>query len=44
MATVLTYPEHVNHQNIEKLKQYVQNGSKKYPGAKFVVESNGDRR
>ncbi|XP_056686801.1 DNA-directed RNA polymerase III subunit 1 isoform X2 [Spinacia oleracea] len=43
IAKILTYPELVNRQNIEKLKQCVQNGSKKYPGAKFVVESNGDK-
>ncbi|XP_021721117.1 DNA-directed RNA polymerase III subunit 1-like [Chenopodium quinoa] len=44
MATILTYPELVNHHNIEKLKQCVRNGPKKNPGAKFVVESNGDKR
>lgn len=44
MASILTYPEHVNRHNIEKLKQCVRNGPKKYPGAKFVQEPNGDRK
>lgn len=44
MASILTYPECVNHHNIEKLKQCVRNGPKKYPGAKFVVEPNGDKK
>jgi len=44
MASILTYPEHVNRHNIEKLKQCVRNGPKKYPGAKFVEETNGDRK
>ncbi|XP_021734189.1 DNA-directed RNA polymerase III subunit 1-like isoform X1 [Chenopodium quinoa] len=44
MASILTYPECVNHHNIEKLRQCVRNGPKKYPGAKFVVEPNGDTK
>ncbi|KNA22334.1 hypothetical protein SOVF_034890 [Spinacia oleracea] len=44
MASILTYPECVNRHNIEKLRQCVRNGPKKYPGAKFVVEPNGDKR
>ncbi|KAK9755069.1 hypothetical protein RND81_01G000400 [Saponaria officinalis] len=44
MAAVLTYPEIVNDHNIEKLRQCVRNGPKKYPGAKLVVEHNGDKR
>ncbi|KAL2922905.1 DNA-directed RNA polymerase III subunit 1, partial [Bienertia sinuspersici] len=44
MASTLTYPERVNHYNIEKLRQCVRNGPKKYPGAKFVIEPNGDKK
>ncbi|KMS96001.1 hypothetical protein BVRB_002940 [Beta vulgaris subsp. vulgaris] len=44
MASILTYPECVNHHNIEKLRQCVRNGPKKYPGAKFVIEPNGDKK
>ncbi|XP_074317264.1 DNA-directed RNA polymerase III subunit 1 [Silene latifolia] len=44
MASILTYPECVNHHNIEKLRQCVRNGPKKYPGAKFIIEPNGDKK
>ncbi|GAB4843614.1 DNA-directed RNA polymerase III subunit 1 [Ancistrocladus abbreviatus] len=44
MATILTYPECVTQYNIEKLRQCVRNGPKKYPGAKFVKEPNGSLR
>ncbi|GAB4824483.1 DNA-directed RNA polymerase III subunit 1, variant 2 [Ancistrocladus abbreviatus] len=44
MATILTYPECATQHNIEKLRQCVRNGPKKYPGAKFVKEPNGSLR
>ncbi|CAO2831975.1 unnamed protein product [Amaranthus hypochondriacus] len=44
MASILTYPECVNDHNKERLKQCVRNGPKKYPGARFVVETNGDKK
>ncbi|KAH9605166.1 hypothetical protein KSS87_011122 [Heliosperma pusillum] len=44
MASILTYPERVNRHNIEKLRQCVRNGPKKYPGAKFIIEPNGDKK
>ncbi|KAL9232875.1 hypothetical protein vseg_007938 [Gypsophila vaccaria] len=44
MAKILTYPERVNPENIEKLRQCVRNGPKKYPGAKYVLEENGDKK
>ncbi|KAL8161055.1 hypothetical protein V2J09_012544 [Rumex salicifolius] len=44
MALILTYPERVTCHNIEKLRQCVRNGPKKYPGAKFITEPNGTFR
>ncbi|GMH28406.1 hypothetical protein Nepgr_030249 [Nepenthes gracilis] len=44
MATILTYPESVTHHNIEKLRQCVRNGPKKYPGAKLIKEPDGTLR
>ncbi|CAK9184824.1 unnamed protein product [Ilex paraguariensis] len=41
MARLLTYPEHVSHHNIEKLRQCVRNGANKYPGARFLRKSDG---
>ncbi|CAK9147088.1 unnamed protein product [Ilex paraguariensis] len=41
MARLLTYPEHVSHHNIEKLRQCVRNGANKYPGARFLKKSDG---
>jgi DNA-directed RNA polymerase I subunit RPA1 len=39
MAKKLTFAEHVNEYNLEKLQQYVING-KNYPGA-YLLEENG---
>lgn len=36
IAVNLTFPENVNKYNIERLRQYVRNGVKDYPGAKSV--------
>eukprot|EP00897_Mesotaenium_endlicherianum_P003119 jgi/Mesen1/2835/ME000174S02093 len=43
MAQVLTYPEMVNRNNIEKLRQLIINGMSKYPGANFVVFPDGGK-
>ncbi|KAK6935961.1 RNA polymerase Rpb1, domain 5 [Dillenia turbinata] len=44
MAQILTYPERVTPQNIEKLRQCVRNGPNKYPGAKLVTGHDGHLR
>ena len=41
MARILTYPERVAQHNIEKLRQCIRNGPKKYPGAKFLTIPDG---
>ncbi|PHH79695.1 hypothetical protein CDD80_4060 [Ophiocordyceps camponoti-rufipedis] len=42
VAKNLTYPERVNRQNIEKLRECVRNGCDKWPGAKAVLRKEGD--
>lgn len=42
MARTLTYPERVSHHNIEKLRQCVRNGADKYPGARFIRNTDGN--
>lgn len=44
MARILTFPERVNHYNIEKLRQCVRNGPYKYPGAKRIIYPDGEFR
>ncbi|KAJ6751547.1 hypothetical protein OIU85_002024 [Salix viminalis] len=44
MARILTYPERVTHHNIEKLRQCVNNGSYKYPGARMVTYPDGSSK
>ncbi len=44
MATKLTVPERVTEENIEYLKRYIKNGSKKYPGANYVIRPDGKKR
>ncbi len=44
MATKLTIPERVTEKNMEFLKQYMKRGSKKYPGANYVVRPDGKRK
>uniref|UniRef100_A0A1B0D756 DNA-directed RNA polymerase subunit n=1 Tax=Phlebotomus papatasi TaxID=29031 RepID=A0A1B0D756_PHLPP len=38
VAKILTYPERVHPRNIEKMKQLVQNGTEKHPGANYVQQ------
>ncbi|TLS27324.1 hypothetical protein PpBr36_05316 [Pyricularia pennisetigena] len=42
VAKNLTYPERVNHINIEKLRECVRNGPTVWPGANAVVKQDGD--
>ncbi|OWM68854.1 hypothetical protein CDL15_Pgr025041 [Punica granatum] len=44
MAQILTFPERVNHYNIEKLRQCVRNGPFKYPGARMVTYPDGEKK
>jgi DNA-directed RNA polymerase II subunit RPB1 len=39
IAKNLTYPEIVTKHNIEYMRQLVKNGSKKYPGANYVIKN-----
>ncbi|PIA38793.1 hypothetical protein AQUCO_02700174v1 [Aquilegia coerulea] len=41
MAQMLTYPERVFRNNIEKLRQCVRNGPEKYPGAHYITCRDG---
>ena len=42
IASNLTIPETVNTFNIERLKQLVENGPMKWPGAKTIIKNNGE--
>ncbi len=44
MATNLTIPERVTEWNINYLRKFVENGSKKYPGANYIVRPDGKRK
>ena len=44
MAMTLTIPERVTDWNLEYMKTYVANGSKKYPGANYVIKADGRRK
>ncbi|KAF2485067.1 hypothetical protein BDY17DRAFT_246987 [Neohortaea acidophila] len=43
VAVVMTYPEKVTQHNLAKLKQCVIRGSRKHPGANFIVKASGRR-
>lgn len=40
LARKLTYPEVVNEENIDRLTRIVRNGTKKYPGANYVIKTD----
>jgi DNA-directed RNA polymerase III subunit RPC1 len=42
VAMNLTYPERVQRQNIEKLRNCVRNGPSVYPGAQQVIKQDGE--
>ena len=44
MAKKLTIPERVTKWNIEYLKKFVKAGSKKYPGANYLIRPDGRRK
>jgi len=44
IAMHLTIPERVTEWNKENLIGYINNGSKKYPGANYVINPNGRRK
>ncbi|MBI2665492.1 DNA-directed RNA polymerase subunit A', partial [Candidatus Woesearchaeota archaeon] len=44
MAMHLTIPEKVTEWNKEYLKKFVENGPKIYPGANYVIKSDGKRK
>ena len=43
IAQNLTYPEIVTPFNIDKMSELVRRGPDQYPGAKYIIRSNGDR-
>jgi DNA-directed RNA polymerase II subunit RPB1 len=42
IARILTYPEIVTPNNLERMKKLVKNGRRKYPGANFVIKTGID--
>ncbi|ARM77107.1 DNA-directed RNA polymerase subunit A' [Acidianus manzaensis] len=43
IAKTLTVPERVTKWNIERMREYVINGPDKWPGANYVIKSDGRR-
>ena len=41
VAKIMTFPEKVTRYNIEKLREHVINGPRKWPGANQIVKSSG---
>ena len=44
VAEELTIPERVTEWNLAYLKKFVKNGPKKYPGANYVISSEGKKK
>jgi len=44
IATKLTVPERVNEWNVQYLKQFVENGPDKYPGANYIIRPDGKKK
>ncbi len=44
VAMTLTIPEVVNKWNVDYLKELITNGSRKYPGANYIIRPNGTKR
>ncbi|MBS3107402.1 DNA-directed RNA polymerase subunit A' [Candidatus Woesearchaeota archaeon] len=44
IATELTVPERVTEWNIDWLKNFINNGPKKYPGANYVMKPDGKKK
>jgi DNA-directed RNA polymerase, subunit A' (EC 2.7.7.6) len=43
IAKILTVPERVTKFNIERIRQYIINGPDKWPGANYVIRTDGRR-
>ena len=44
IATKLTVPERVNEWNIQYLKNFVEKGPDKYPGANYIIRPDGKKK
>ncbi len=44
IAMALTVPERVTEWNKAYLRRYIENGPKKYPGANYIIKSDGRRK
>ena len=44
IATKLTVPERVNDWNMQYLKQFVEKGPEKYPGANYIIRPDGKKK
>lgn len=44
VAKLLTYPEKVTPHNIYKMREFIRNGPKTYPGANYILDSAGNRK
>ncbi|MDP3733670.1 MAG: DNA-directed RNA polymerase subunit A' [Nanoarchaeota archaeon] len=44
MSMTLTVPERITEWNKEYVKKYIENGSKKYPGANYITKPDGKRK
>ena len=44
IATKLTVPERVNEWNIQYLKEFVERGPDKYPGANYIIRPDGKKK
>ncbi|HLC61899.1 MAG TPA: DNA-directed RNA polymerase subunit A' [Candidatus Nanoarchaeia archaeon] len=44
IATKLTVPERANSWNMEYLKQFVEKGPDKYPGANYIIRPDGKKK
>lgn len=43
LAKIMTYPEKVNAQNIDKMRKLVLNGADKWPGANNIYPASGGK-
>jgi len=43
IAMNLTVPEYVTSENINQMRQLVENGPNKWPGAKYVIRRNDNK-
>lgn len=44
VAKNMTYPEVVNRQNLDRLRQAIRNGINKWPGANYVIKPNPEMK